>query len=57
MNQRGDRGLILGVTPTDLVVPPSLETQARQLLNGDTVEGTTNIWKGTANLILTPFVA
>jgi phage major head subunit gpT-like protein len=54
-------GRILGIRPSLLVVPPSLEGTARQLLNaqfvigGDAVGGSkTNIWQGTASLLVIP---
>ncbi|MCO5065675.1 MAG: Mu-like prophage major head subunit gpT family protein [Rhizobiaceae bacterium] len=55
---RNDSGRPLGVTPTHLVVPPSLESAARRLLLSEFgVGGETNEWKGTAELIITPWVA
>lgn len=55
---RGDSGRILGVRPTVMVVPPSLESAALHVLNTDTQDGGgSNPWKGTAELIVTPFVA
>jgi phage major head subunit gpT-like protein len=54
----------LGVKPTLLVVPPALEGAARQLLNAQFVigDGTaggskTNIWQGTAQLLVCPELA
>jgi phage major head subunit gpT-like protein len=58
MNYRTDNGRILGVNPTVLVVPPSLEAAALNLLNTEIkTGGGSNPWKGTAQLIVTPFVA
>ena len=59
MNFRSDQGRILGVTPTVLVVPPALESDALGLLNADIGPGgaSSNVWKGTAELIVTPFAA
>ncbi len=37
MTLRGDRGSILGVRPNLLVVPPSLEEDARTLLKATTI--------------------
>lgn len=66
---RGDRGGILGVMPNVLVVPPALEANARTLLKATTVAEVvtvggvqtavpgTNIWYGSADLIVTPFLA
>jgi phage major head subunit gpT-like protein len=57
-------GRPLGITPTLLIVPPSLEAAARTILNADfilsagsTGGGETNIWKGTANLMVIPELA
>lgn len=53
----GDRGHKLGITPTHLVVPSELEGQARQILLGDQEDGTSNIWKGSAEMISTPWLS
>jgi len=51
----GDRKL--GVTPTVLVVPPALESAALHLLNTEMKSGGgSNPWKGTAQLIVTPYL-
>lgn len=57
-------GRKLGVKPNLLVVPPSLEGTARELLNaqfiiGDATAGgsKTNIWQGTAELLVIPELA
>lgn len=51
-------GRLLGVTPTTLVVPPSLESKALALLNTEHKEGGgSNPWKGTAETIVTPYLA
>lgn len=58
MDFRSDGGRILGVNPTVLVVPPALESDALHLLNTETKNGGgSNPWKGTAELIVTPYVA
>ncbi|OGP72155.1 MAG: hypothetical protein A2Y80_06960 [Deltaproteobacteria bacterium RBG_13_58_19] len=51
----------LGIKPTLMVVPPSLEAQAREILHaqviiGDPSAGGTksNIWQGTADLLVVP---
>lgn len=57
MTLKGDQGRPLGVRPDRLVVPPSLETDALQVLNTETQDGGgSNVWKGTASLIVTPYV-
>ena len=59
MGFRSDQGRILGIRPTALVVPPALESGALSLLNTEIAVGgaSSNPWKGTASLIITPFVA
>ncbi len=58
MGFRGDTGRPLGVRPTMLVVPPSLESAGRKLLNSELASGgESNEWKGTAALIVTPWLA
>ncbi|MDT8857013.1 Mu-like prophage major head subunit gpT family protein [Paracoccaceae bacterium Fryx2] len=58
MDFKSDGGRILGVPPTVLVVPPSLESAALHPLNTETKDGGgSNPWKGTAELIVTPYVA
>lgn len=57
MGFRSDTGRILGIKPTVMVVPPALESDALTLLNTENGSaGATNPWKGTAELIVTPFV-
>jgi phage major head subunit gpT-like protein len=58
MDFRSDSGRILGVSPSVLVVPPAIESAALHLLNTETKNGGgSNPWKGTAELIVTPYVA
>lgn len=53
----GEGGRPLGVIPDTLVIPPSLESAGRQILNSEYgTGGVTNEWKGTAKLIVTPWV-
>lgn len=56
MVRKGDKGRVLGVNPNTLVVPPSLETAARNVLKATEVEGSTNVWAGAADLIVTPYL-
>ena len=49
-------GWVLGVNPNVLVVPPSLETAARRVLKATELEGSTNVWAGTAELIVSPYL-
>lgn len=53
---RGDQRQLLGIKPTLLVVPSALEEAALTLINADTIAGSSNIWKGTAKLIVTPYL-
>ncbi|MDR0810035.1 MAG: Mu-like prophage major head subunit gpT family protein [Gemmobacter sp.] len=57
MDFRADGGRILGVRPTVMVVPPTLEAAALQILNAQlTADGGSNVWANTAQLIVTPYV-
>lgn len=58
MGFKADGGKVLGIKPTVLVVPPSLEEAGRNLVNAVTgAAGATNPWAGTAELIVTPYLA
>lgn len=58
MGFRSDGGRILGVNPAVLVVPSVLEASALALLNATTGDsGASNIWHGTADLIVTPYLS
>lgn len=58
MSFKADGGRILGVNPTTLVVPPALEAAALALLNSELQGGgDSNPWKGTAKLIVSPYLA
>lgn len=58
MNMKGDHGRPLGLVPNLLVVPPSLESNGRQILNSEYgTGGVTNEWKGTAELLVVPWLA
>lgn len=55
---KGDYGRPLGLTPNLLVVPPSLESAGRKILNSEyAAGGETNEWKGTAELLVVPWLA
>lgn len=52
-DMKGEHGRKLGITPTLLVVPTSLEGAAMDILSVDrNAAGATNKWKGTAELLL-----
>jgi phage major head subunit gpT-like protein len=57
-NMKGDGGRPLGLVPNLLVVPPGLESQGRQILNSEYgTGGVTNEWKGTAELLVVPWLS
>lgn len=57
MSIRGDKGKSLKLMPDLLVVSPALEETARLILEADQVNGTTNVLKGTAKLLVEPMLA
>lgn len=57
MGFTSDGGRKLGITPTVLVVPPTLEEAALTLLNTEyATGGASNPWKGTAQPIVTAYL-
>ena len=55
---KADGGAPLGLVANLLVVPPSLESAGRKLLNSEYgAGGETNEWKGTAELLVVPWLA
>lgn len=55
---KGDGARPLGLVPNLLVVPPSLESAGRKILNSESASGgETNEWKGTAELLVVPWLA
>lgn len=56
--RKGDHGRPLGIKPTHLVVPPSLEIAARKLVNATTLaNGADNVLKGLVEVISVPWLA
>lgn len=59
-NFKDDQGEPIGVIPDVLLVPPALEATAKRIVNQDiSAEGsssTTNIWKGTAEVLMSPYL-
>lgn len=49
---RNERGTAINIHPNLLVVPPHLEEAARYILTADYINGTTNPWKGSAELLV-----
>lgn len=57
-SMKGDQGRPLGLAGKLLVVPPSLEGAARRILKADKdAYGADNVWVGTADLLVTPWLA
>ena len=57
MKLRGNEGRIMGVTPSMLVVGPDLEQAASRVINSEVLAGGgSNPWKGTAELIVSPYL-
>lgn len=55
---KGDGGRPLGLKPNLLVVPPTLREQGLELLNAERdASGATNVWRGTAELLVVPWLA
>jgi phage major head subunit gpT-like protein len=52
-----DAGKPLGVRPTHLVVPPQLRAEALKILKAETIDGTTNINRDSAELLVLPELA
>ena len=50
-------GQVINIMPNKLLVPRTLETEGRKLLNAELIDGgDTNIWKGTAELSVIPLL-
>ena len=54
---KSSAGTPLGLIPDLLVVAPTLEGKGRRLLNNEQIDGSTNEWKGTAELLVAPRLA
>jgi phage major head subunit gpT-like protein len=55
---KGDYGRPLGINPRLLVVPPALESAALKIVNNELgANGETNEWKGTAEVMVAPWLA
>lgn len=52
MSLTKDNGDSANIRPNLLVVPPTLEAMARRILEAEMIEGTTNPWKGSAELLI-----
>lgn len=55
---KGDGGRPLGIKPNLLVVPPALESAALKIINSENAAGgESNEWKGTARVLVVPWLA
>ena len=53
-----DEGVPLGITPTHLVVPPTLESNGRAVVEAQfDSAGASNVWFNTAKLVVVPWLA
>jgi len=53
-----DEGVPLGITPTHLVVPPTLESNGRSVVEAQfDATGASNVWYNTAKLVVVPWLA
>ncbi|MCC5811198.1 MAG: Mu-like prophage major head subunit gpT family protein [Ectothiorhodospiraceae bacterium] len=58
MNFKADGGRPLGIRPTLLVVPPTLEQSALEVLKAERdASGATNVYQNSAELLVTPWIA
>lgn len=58
MSLKGDNGRPLGIVPNILVVPPSLEGEAKEILQAErNAAGATNIYRNTADLLVVSMLA
>lgn len=58
MGMKGDMDRPLGVRPRLLLVPPSLEKEGLEIVNAERdAAGATNVYKGTAELLVCPWLA
>ncbi|MDY3123614.1 MAG: Mu-like prophage major head subunit gpT family protein [[Actinobacillus] rossii] len=49
---KGDGGKLLNIRPNVILVPPALEFKARQICEGEVINGTTNILKGRLKVVV-----
>jgi phage major head subunit gpT-like protein len=55
---KSDEGRPLGIMPNLLVVPPALREAGLEILNAERdAAGATNVWRGTAELLVVPWLA
>ena len=55
---KADEGRPLGISPNLLVVPPTAEEEAREVLMAERdAAGATNVWRGSAEFIVSPWLS
>jgi phage major head subunit gpT-like protein len=55
---KNDEGVPLGIVPTHLIVPPSLEADGKALVEAQfTAAGASNVWYNSAKLVVVPWLA
>ena len=58
MALKGDHGRVLGIMPDLLLVPPSLDKEAREILRTERLaNGASNVWHASADLLVSPWLA
>ena len=58
LGMKGDYGRPLGIRPTHLIVPPSLERDGLEILSAErNADGATNVYRGTAELRVSRWLA
>ncbi|SFM68193.1 Mu-like prophage major head subunit gpT family protein [Thermodesulforhabdus norvegica] len=53
---KNEEGVPLDIRPSLLVVGPSNEAAAREILSSEQINGSTNVWRGTADLLVVPWL-
>ncbi|MCK3654908.1 head protein [Pasteurellaceae bacterium Macca] len=53
---KADGGAYLNIRPSVLLVPPSLEHTARELVQADQINGTSNVLKGRLEVMVSPYI-
>lgn len=54
---KGDNGKPLGIRPSLLVVPPTLRDAALTITKADIINNTTNVQRGSVDVLVTPWLA
>jgi len=57
MALKGDNGRPLGIRPSLLVVPPTLRDAALTITKADIINNTTNVQRGSVDVLVTPWLA